>query len=125
MKNIFDVLCQAIENGVGFEEADALYSESFRSQESFSAAEAPEMIEHMIDFLTSDLYPEAPEFFDYDDSYGQAPIALGMSRDYAVAMINSGIRFVYTCNYKGEDDGIIPECLSNGMRVFVSKHNYI
>ena len=126
MKKLFDVLSKAIECGVGFEEADALYSESFRYPESFSADEAPEMLEDMIYFLTSDVYPEAPAFCDYEEcDYEPEPIALGMKRDDAIAMINGGIRFVYTCNYKGEGDGIIPEFLSNGMRVFVSKYNYI
>ena len=126
MKKLFDVLSQEIENSVGFEETNALYSESFRSPESFSSAEAPAMLEDMIYFLTSDVYPAAPAFCDYEEcDYEPEPIALGMSRDDAIAMINGGIRFVYTCNYKGEDDGIIPEFLSNGMRVFVSKYNYL
>ena len=126
MKNLFNVLEQAIHAGIGFEEADQLYSETFRSPESFSSVEAPELVEHMIYFLTSDVYPAAPAFCDYAEcDYEPDPIAFGMSREDAISMINGGLRFVDTCNYKGEGDGIIPECLSKGMRVFVSKHNYI
>ena len=126
MKNLFNVLEQAISAGIGFEEADHLYSESFRSPESFSSIEAPDMVELMISFLTSDVYPAAPALCDYEEcDYEPDPIAFGMSREDAISLINGGLRFVDTCNYKGEGDGIIPECLSKGMRVFVSKYNYI
>ena len=55
MKKLFDVLSKAIECGVGFEEADALYSESFRYPESFSAAEAPEMLEALQFFVNNNM----------------------------------------------------------------------
>ena len=89
MKNLFDVLEQAISAGIGFEEADHLYSESFRSPESFSSIEAPEMLEHMIHFLMEDIYPAAPAFCDYEEcDYEPDPIAFGMSREDAISLIN-------------------------------------
>lgn len=120
------VIERAILLGVGFDEAESLYSEAFRSPESFSATEAPEMLECMICFLTEHVYPAVPAFCDYEENYCEPePIAFGMSREDAIAMINGGLRFVDTCNYKGEGEGVVPECLTSGMRVFVSKHNYM
>ena len=125
-KQLSAMIERAILLGVGFDEAEYLYSETFRSPASFSVTEAPEMLECMIYFLTEDVYPAAPAFCDYEESdYEPEPIAFGMSRNDAIVMINGGLRFVDTCNYKGEGEGIIPECLTRGMRVFVSKYNYM
>ena len=136
-----EIISTAMLDKSTFDLAESVYAEVFRSPESFciddfSGLQRDEMLEMMVGELTSDLHAinvdgdfdpslfcgEDDNFCDYEVEC--TPVARGVSHDDAMSMIASGIRFVYLCNYKGEDSGIALEDLTGGVRTFVSKWNY-
>lgn len=130
------ILSGLIASGQGFEEAEALYAESFRCAGSFSVKEKPELFEEMVGCLTADIYPPEEPFSVFGDNcdewgenphehYDREPLVYGMTREQAVEAVNGGARFFEICNYKGEGEGFLPEQLGKNLRVFVKKWSYI
>lgn len=125
MKYLKDFLTASIENNVGFEEAEILYSELFRSSEVFSINnpgeyfEVDEVQEILMDLLTEDIY----EYYEYDNPFPEVYIK-GMSPEDAQILIDGGIAFVELCNYKGESEGFVLEKFTENLRVFHSKYKY-
>lgn len=138
VKVMSEIIAKAMLNQSTFDFAESVYGDVFRSADSFcindfSGAQREEVLSMMVDELCSDVYPKQEAQFYCDDcfdfeaecDFDPEPIAKGLSRSDALELINSGARFVYLCNYKGEDEGILLEVLAGRVRVFVSKWNYV
>ena len=132
-----EIIAKAMLNQSTFDFAESVYGDVFRSADSFcindfSGAQRQEVLSMIVDKLCSDVYPKqeaqlyCDDCFDFDVEcdFDPEPIAKGLSRSEALDLINSGARFVYLCNYKGEEEGMTLEALVSGVRVFVSKWNY-
>lgn len=114
-------LLEALNNPRTFEEADSLYRESFRSENTYSVFNRggysiEEVKDILLSLLTENIYDES----NPDDPFPEV-ISYGMSPEEALKEIHAGLEFVEICNYKGEDEGY---SLDLNLRVFHGKYNY-
>lgn len=114
-------LLEALNNPRTFEEADSLYKESFRSENTYSVYKPgsysiTDIEDILLSLLTENVYDES----NLDDPFPEV-ISYGMSPEEALKEIHEGLEFVEICNYKGEDEGY---SLDLSLRVFHGKYNY-
>lgn len=134
------ILAGVVSSGESFEEAQALYAESFRSPKAISVKSDLASFDLMVECLMADIYPAvcSSEYGDDDEHDGgfwgegvhegynePQPLIKGMTREQAVEAVNAGARFFEICNYKGEGKGLVPEQLGQNLRVFVKKWQYV
>lgn len=120
-------------------EANKVYSGVYKSAESFTLAdtlsvndpsqateirlEYRDIVAESLAIANGTYQPLSQDEmeFGYDEDRS------GISAMYSTAdkLLDNGIRFVMLCNYKGEDAGIMLDELSQGVRTYVGKYNYI
>lgn len=116
--NLNTFLAEAIKNEIGFAEAEMLYSESFKAEETFSVEDGFWAREDLVEYLMADIVRYNNPFDDF-----AAVIKEGYSREEAEFMVDR-VRFVEICNYKGESEGFELVERASTLRTFYSKYNY-
>lgn len=112
------LLLQQLDSKEAREEADDLYSESFRTP-GFLVGSNMKLREHCIDMLMF-------SGRDYDEDKGEyVSYGYGLSRAEAESIVDK-TRFTYLVNYKGEEEGGLEiEAKVKHLRLFYSKHAYL
>ncbi|MCU9527497.1 hypothetical protein [Pseudomonas mosselii] len=129
---ISSILSAMLTDETTFARAEALYSESFRSDRTFTVADGFYDREELVQYLMEPIYKLPGELHsacrhDEEDEFGMClePEVLkpGWRKEQAELYVDQ-VEFVELCNYKGESEGFEMASRASHLRVFVSKYEY-
>lgn len=126
------ILSAMLKDESTFARAEALYAESFRSDQTFTVADGFYGREQLVQYLMEPIYKQTDEHqsasrqVDEDDFevwFEPEILKPGWGKEEAELYVDQ-VEFVELCNYKGEGEGYEMASRVGHLRVYVSKYEY-